>query len=108
MNPFNDFLGYVKDVPIIDAAIYYDCPYSHDCYILIFQNALYLPNMEDNLLPLFIMRESGATVNDTPEIHCTDPTSNYHFITFSDSELKIPLHINGTFSIFHTMRPTAN
>ena len=78
VNPFNDCLGYVKDVPIIDANISYDFPYSHECDILICQNALYLNNTEDNLLPPFIMRESGATVNDTPKIHCTDPTSNDH------------------------------
>ena len=73
MNPFNFFLGYVKDVPIIDSAIAYEYPYLHKCYILIYGNSLYLPNMEDNLLPTLIMRESGATVNVTPRIHFNDP-----------------------------------
>ena len=63
--------------------------------------------MEDNLLPLFIMRESGASVNDTPKIHCTDPISNDDCITSSKSELKIPLHINDKFYFFHTRKPTA-
>ena len=62
--------------------------------------------MEDNLIPPFIMHESGDTVNDTPKIHCTNPTSNDHSIIFSDSELKIPLHINGKFSFFHISMPT--
>ena len=64
--------------------------------------------MEDNLLPPFIIREIGATVNDTPKIHCTDPTSKEHCIIISDSELKILLHINGKFSFFHKRRPTAD
>ena len=64
--------------------------------------------MEDNLIPPFIMRESGGTVNDTPNVHCTDPTLKDHCITFSGIELKIPLHINGTFFFFHKMRPTAD
>ena len=64
--------------------------------------------MDDNLLPPFIMLESGATVNDTPTIHCTDPTSNDHCINFSNSDLKIPLHINSIFYFFHTRRPTAD
>ena len=64
--------------------------------------------MEDNLIPPFIILESGATVNDTPNIHCTDRTSKDHCITFYDSELNIPLHINGKFYLFHTRRPTAN
>ena len=54
------------------------------------------------------MSESGATVNDTPHIHCTDPNSKDQCITFSNSELKIPFRINGTFSFFRTRRPTAD
>ena len=60
--------------------------------------------MEDNLLPTFSMRESGATVNDTPKIHCTDSTSKDHCIKFSGGQLKIPLNIKVTFSFFHTSR----
>ena len=61
----------------------------------------------EKLLPRFIMREIGATVNETLKIHCTDPTSKYHCITFSGSDLKTLLHINGTFCFFRTKRPTA-
>ena len=64
--------------------------------------------MEDNLIPPFIMREIGGTLNDTPKIHCTDPTSKDHCIKFSDSELKIPLHINSTFFFFNKRRPTSD
>ena len=42
VNTFNDCLGSVKDVPIIDAYIAYDFPYSHECYILLYRNVLYL------------------------------------------------------------------
>ena len=108
VNLFNYCLGSVKDVPIIDAVIAYDCPYFYKCYIIIFHNFLYLPNMEDDSLPPFIMRESGATVNDTPKIHCTDSTSKYHCTTFAESELKIPFHINGTFYLFHIRRPNSD
>ena len=108
VNPSNDCLWYVKGVPIIDSAIAYECPYYHECYIRLLWNALYLPNMEDNLIPLFIMQASRATVNNTPKIHCTDPTSNDHYKFFDKSELNIPLHINGTFYFFPTRRPTDN
>ena len=60
MKPFSDCLGSVKDATIIDYDIAYDLPYSHECYILLCCNALYLPNMEDNLLSPFIMCESGV------------------------------------------------
>ena len=108
VDPFNNILGSVKDIQITDADIDYYCPYSHEFYILICRNSLYLPNMEYNLLPPFIMREIGSTVNDTPKIHCTDITSKDHCITFSKIDMKIPLHINSTFYIFHKMRPTAD
>ena len=31
--PFSEDLGVVKNIPIVDAAIAYDCPYTHQCYI---------------------------------------------------------------------------
>lgn len=98
----------MSNVPIVDAAIAYDCPYSHQTYILLCRNSLYIPDMHENLLPPFILRESGATVNDTAKIHCNDPDTDDHCISFQDSELKIPLQLNGTFSFFHTRKPTEN
>ena len=35
VSPFMDGLGVAKDVPIVDGAIAYDCPYSRQTYILI-------------------------------------------------------------------------
>lgn len=106
VNPFTETLGSIKNVPIVDAAILYECPYTQESFVLLCRNALYLPNMHDNLIPPFILRESGALVNDTPKIHCADPTSDDHCISFSDSTLRIPLRLNGTFSYFHTRKPT--
>ena len=106
MNPFNYCLGSVNFAPITNSDIDYYFPYSHQCYILLFHNFLYLPNTEHKLLLPFIMREKGAAVNATTKIHCTDPTSKDHWIKFSDSEMKMPLHINGIFYFFHTRRPT--
>ena len=106
VNPFTESLGTINDVPIVDAAIAYECPYSHITYVLICRNALYIPNMYNNLVPPFILRESGATVNDTAKIHCKDPTNNDHCITFEDCDLRIPLQLSGTFSYFHTRKPT--
>ena len=30
----------LKEVPIVDAAVAYDCPYTNNMYILVFQNTL--------------------------------------------------------------------
>ena len=106
VNPFTSTLGSMSNVPIVDGAIAYDCPYTHMTYILLCRNALYIPSMRDNLIPPFIVRESGATVNDTAKIHCEDPSPDHHCIIFADSDLRIPLNLNGTFSFFHTRMPT--
>ena len=106
VNPFTKSIGTMNNVPIVDAAIAYDCPYSHQTYILICRNSLYIPEMRENLLPPFILRESGATVNDTAKIHCKDPGVDDHCISFMHSNLTIPLQLHGTFSFFHSRKPT--
>ena len=52
------------------------------------------------------MRDAGVTLNDTPKIHSKDPTIDDHFITFKDSDIRIPLQLSGVFSYFHTRKPT--
>ena len=56
-------------VPIFDAAVAYDYPWSQSTYILITRNILSVPSMDHNLIPPFILREAGLTVNDTYMIH---------------------------------------
>ena len=69
VKPFHSKLGLVENVPIVDGAVAYDCPYTRTTYILIARNALHLPSMEYNLIPSFIMRAGGVTVNDTAKIY---------------------------------------
>ena len=104
--PFSADLGIATNVPIVDAALAYECPYIHKIFILIARNALSIPTMEHNLIPPFIMRAGGATVNDTAKTHCNDPTVDNHCIIFKNADLKIPLQLSGTFSYFHTRLPT--
>ena len=59
VQPFDPSLGTVKEVPIVDAAVAYDCPYTHKTYLLMFRNALHVPSMDNNLIPPFIMHEAG-------------------------------------------------
>ena len=53
------------------------------------------------------MREAGIQVNDTPKIHCTDPTVEDHSIYFERHDLRIPLSLHGIFSYFDTYLPTS-
>ena len=40
--PFDPSIGCVKSVPIVDAALAYDCPYTHETYVLIGRNVMYI------------------------------------------------------------------
>ena len=106
VKPFSDEFGVASNIPIVDGAVAYDCPYSKQTFILIVRNALYIRSMEHNLIPPFIMRAGGVIVNDVPKIHCVDPTIDDHCIRFSSCELRIPLQLTGTFSYFHSRMPT--
>ena len=106
VQPFDPSLGTVKEVPIVDAAVAYDCPYTHKTYLLMFRNALHVPSMDNNLIPPFIMHEAGLIVNDVPKIHADDPEIKDHSIAFPDTDLRIPLQLWGIFSFFHSRIPT--
>ena len=106
VHSFSDKLGSMEHVPIVDAAIAYDCPYTYQTYISLMRNELYIPNLENNLIPPFIMREGGAVVNDIAKIHCEDPSSDEPCISFPSSDPRIPLRLHGTFSFFHSRKPT--
>ena len=105
VKPFMDDLGMVTDIPVVDGALAYDCPYTRETRILIIHNALCIKSMETNLIPPFIMRKGGIIVSDVPKIHCSDPSKDDHCITFSTCNLHIPLQLIGIFSYFHTRKP---
>ena len=94
------------ELPIVDAAIQYDCPYSGISYILVIRNALYVPSMVNNLLPPFMLREAGIQICDTPKIQMDAPTEEHHSIYFDETNFRIPLMLNGVFSYFPSSKPT--
>ena len=106
VNAFSQEVGRIENVPIIDAAVAYDCPFTNVTYILIARNVLYVPSMAHNLIPPFILREAGIEVNDTAKIHVTDPTTEAHSVFFPTAKLRIPLSLHGIFSYFPTRNPT--
>ena len=93
-------------VPLVDATVKYDNPYNGKSYILVLRNALHVPLMDNNLIPPFMLREMGVTVNDIPKIHKEVPTVDDHAITFVETGFRIPLSMWGIFSYFPTSKPT--
>ena len=47
-------------IPIVDAAVQYECPYSGQSYILVLRNALHVTAMQNHMMPPFIFR-GGST-----------------------------------------------
>jgi hypothetical protein len=70
-----------------------------------FCNALHVPSMNNNLIPPFVMRETGIIFNDTLKIQVKEPTAEDHTILFEDSNFRIPLSLWGIFSYFPTSTP---
>jgi hypothetical protein len=106
VNPFTSDC-YSMLLPIVDAAVLYECPYDGQLYILVIRNALHVPSMQNNLLPPFVLREAGIRVQDTPKIQTIEPTEEDHSIYFPETGFRIPMSLWGMFSYFVTSKTTA-
>ncbi len=104
--PFSSDYSKLESVPIVDAAVAYDCPYTMKTYILVGKNALHVPSMEHNLILPFIMREAGLEVNDILKIHTKpeDLSVNTHCIVacadVNGIDLRIPMKLDRIFLVF--------
>ena len=70
--------GYSHDLPsqmidVVDVAWAFDNPFSHKTYILVAQNAMYIPSMGHNLIAPIIMHEAGLEVNEQAKCSAVDP-----------------------------------
>eukprot|EP00957_Ditylum_brightwellii_P010169 768658-Ditylum_brightwellii.AAC.1 len=68
VNPFTPDYEAMK-VKLVDAVLLYDCSYTDKTYFLLAINALPTPSMDHKLIPLFMLREARARVNDIPTTH---------------------------------------
>ena len=62
---FHKSMDSLKNIKIARVAVAYECPLSFQTYILIFDQVLYIPSLDTNLLCVDQMREFGLIVNDT-------------------------------------------
>ena len=105
INPFTPQYKAMR-ATLVDGALLYDCPYSGKSYILVVQNAIHVPSMDNNHIPPFMMREARIVVNEKAKIHMDNPKDSDHSITFNSTGFQIPLYLWGIFSYFSTRRPT--
>jgi hypothetical protein len=83
------------EIPLVDCAFLYECPYSGKSYILVARNVLHVPSMDHNIAPPFLLREAGVDVNDIRKIHVKNPDVSHHSIYFDGAGLRIPLALWG-------------
>ena len=109
VTPFSPELPSMDMVEILDVAMAYDDPVTLTTTILVMRNSLYVPTMDHNLIPPFVMREAGLTVDETPKFQLAgDATVDNHMIFDPATGLRIHLKLNGIFSYFPTRPLTSS
>ena len=108
VSAFSEEVGKMLNVPIVDALILYENLVTGEKFLLVIRNALYVPSINHNLLPPFVLREAGIECNNVTKIHCNPPTKDLHTIIDRESELHICLSIENTFSIFQSTKSTTD
>ena len=110
VEPFDKTLGSHLKVPIVTAAVAYDCPTTLNTYILFFHQALHIPNLKKHLLCPNQLRHNQVIVNDTPLLYLQPSQRDHtqHSLLFEppNKNLHIPLSLEGTTSYFETRLPT--
>jgi hypothetical protein len=93
------------DIPVVKAVTAYDHPYS-ETFILCLNQALYFRDeMPNSVLNQNQLRYHGKVVNDCPTFLSPNHESP-HSIYFPDSDLHLPLFLNGCISYLPTRIPT--
>ena len=105
---FHQDLGQIKGAKIVTAAMAYDNQENGDTYLLIFNQASFLPGLDHHLINPFQLRDNGIFVNDIPLIHTNieDRTTSTHSTTVLSVNLQIPLQLNRVLSGFKARKPT--
>ena len=84
VNAFSSDVGTLSRVPIVDAAVSYDCPFSGRTILMFARNVLYVESMDHNLVPPFIMREAGLEVDERAKIHTPQHSKEHHSVYCRD------------------------
>jgi hypothetical protein len=93
------------EVPIVQAATAYDHPETGITYILIFNQALSIPDLETTLINPNQLRANGLIVNDIPKHLSPNPTELSHSI-YCPEGVYISLQLKGIISGCRTRFPS--
>ena len=103
---FTSDLGKPLSVPVVNAAVAYNCELTGNTHILVLCNALHFNRMENNLIPPFMMRLAGNEVDECPKFLSKNPTERNHSLYFPSQDIRIPFQLKGIISYIPTRCPT--
>ena len=105
---FGKSIGNITDVPIVTAAAAYDDPHDGKTYLLVFNQVLYIPDLDVHLINPYQLRDQGLTVNEIPLQLLTPEqrTSQCHSIISDDPSMHLRMTLKGTTSGFTMRTPT--
>ena len=106
VHPFTSGLRSLNQVPIVTAAIAYDCPQTLNTYVLFLHQALHIPQLQSHLLCPNQLRSNGITVNDTPLMFINDRERRNTDHAIVAEGMHIPLNLEGVISCFDCRTPT--
>jgi hypothetical protein len=94
----------------VSAALAYDDATTGESVILVVHQAIYIPDLNHNLLSTMQLRLNDVTVNDVPRFLTEKPTPLTHALVIPtdnfDDPYVIPMSLHGISSTFPTRKPT--
>ena len=100
VSPYDSSYEPVKAVSIVCAATAWQSPHTGQLYILILNEALWMPKLPNSLVNPNQLRHFGTVVQD-------DPTSSFPLhIRTEDASFSMPLEMQGTVIFAETRKPT--
>ena len=105
---FHSSMNTLKNVHIACVCVAYDCLTTMNSFILVFDQCLYIPSLDVNLICVDQLRDHGLRVNDIPLIRlgAKERTNESHSIMCKETGLHIPLEFNKPISYFKCRVPT--
>ena len=101
--PFDESIGRLSNLPIVNTIYAYDNPETMRTSLLRFNNAIYIKGMDNALLCPNQAREHGVVIDDVPR-HL-DHTGNSTFSIIAD-DTTFPLQQSGPTAYINVRRPT--
>ena len=101
-----------RKAKVVDTAVWYTCRDTGDHLILMINQAIYVPEVEDCLPCPMQCWMTGMEINKVLKLLTTNPTTSSHSIMIADptnavNQYTIPLQLEGVVSYFENSLPTS-